>query len=54
MEDNLYLSRGVLTPGNRPLVERAVQIIESIGDYAASVDEARDLLGFAQLRAAAE
>ncbi|MFT5182286.1 MAG: hypothetical protein ACI8S3_002176 [Alphaproteobacteria bacterium] len=54
MEDNLYLSRGVLTPGNRPLVERAVQIIESIGDYAASVDEARDLLGFSQLRAAAE
>ena len=54
MEDNLYLSRGELTPGNRPLVERAVQIIESIGEYPASVDEARDLLGLDQLRAAAE
>ena len=54
MEDNLYLSRGVLTPGNRPLVERAVQIIETIGEYPASVDEARDLLGLDQLRAAAE
>ena len=54
MEDNLYLSRGVLTPGNRPLVERAVQIIEAVGDYPASVDEARDLLGLDQLRAAAE
>jgi uncharacterized protein (DUF849 family) len=54
MEDNLYLSRGELTPGNRPLVERAVQIIESIGEYPASVDEARDLLGLDELRAAAE
>ena len=54
MEDNLYLSRGELTPGNAPLVERAVHIIESIGEYAASVDEARDLLGLDELRAAAE
>lgn len=54
MEDNLYLSRGNLTPGNAPLVQRAVEIIESIGEYPASVDEARDLLGLDQLRAAAE
>ena len=54
MEDNLYLSRGVLTPGNAALVERAVQIISSIGEYPASVDEARDLLGLDELRAAAE
>ena len=54
MEDNLYLARGELTPGNAALVERAVQIIASIGDYPASVDEARDLLGLDQLRAAAE
>ena len=53
MEDNLYLSRGNLTPGNAPLVRRAVEIIESIGDYPASVDEARGLLGLDQLRAAA-
>jgi len=31
-----------------------VQIIESIGEYPARVDEARDLLGLDQLRAAAE
>ena len=54
MEDNLYLSRGNLTPGNAALVQRAVEIITSIGEYPASVDEARDLLGLDQLRAAAE
>ena len=54
MEDNLYLSRGELTPGNAALVERAVQIISSIGEYPASVEEARDLLGLDELRAAAE
>jgi uncharacterized protein (DUF849 family) len=54
MEDNLYLSRGVLTPGNTPLVERAVKIIESIGEYPASVNEAREILGLDKLKAAAE
>jgi uncharacterized protein (DUF849 family) len=52
MEDNLYLSHGNLTPGNAPLVRRAVEIIESIGEYPASVDEARDLLGLGELKAA--
>jgi len=47
MEDNLYLSRGVLTPGNAPLVERAVRIVEAIGEYPASVTEARKILGLA-------
>ncbi len=44
LEDNLYLAHGQLSPGNAPLVERAVKIIESIGERVASVDEARALL----------
>jgi uncharacterized protein (DUF849 family) len=45
LEDNLYLERGKLSPGNAPLVERAVQIIESIGEKPATVAEAREILG---------
>jgi uncharacterized protein (DUF849 family) len=45
LEDNLYLSRGKLAPGNASLVERAVQIIQSIGEDVASVGQAREILG---------
>lgn len=45
LEDNIYLERGKLSPGNAPLVERAVNIIESIGDRPATPDEAREILG---------
>jgi uncharacterized protein (DUF849 family) len=45
MEDNIYISRGVLTPGNGALVERAVQIIELLGGSIASPAEARAMLG---------
>jgi uncharacterized protein (DUF849 family) len=48
LEDNLYLERGRLSPGNAPLVERAVKIIESIGEKPATPDEARELLGLAR------
>ena len=44
LEDNLYIERGKLAPGNAPLVERAVEIIEAIGERAASVAEAREIL----------
>jgi uncharacterized protein (DUF849 family) len=44
LEDNLYLERGKLSPGNAPLVERAVRIIESIGERPATVAEAREIL----------
>ena len=44
LEDNLYLERGKLSPGNAPLVERAVRIIESIGERPATVAEARQIL----------
>jgi uncharacterized protein (DUF849 family) len=44
LEDNLYLSRGVLAPSNAALVERAVQIVELLGRSVASPAEARQIL----------
>lgn len=44
MEDNLYLSRGVLAKSNAELVQRTVQIVRSLGREVASVDEARAAL----------
>jgi uncharacterized protein (DUF849 family) len=45
MEDNLYMSRGVLAPSNAALVERAVEIVRAIGAEVATPDEARQILG---------
>ena len=45
LEDNLYLSRGQLSPGNAPLVERAVRIIRELGEEVSSPGEARKILG---------
>ena len=45
LEDNLYLSRGVLAPSNAALVERAVTIVELLGRSVASPAEARAILG---------
>jgi uncharacterized protein (DUF849 family) len=45
LEDNLYLARGQLSPGNAPLVERAVGIIRSLGSEIATPAQARELLG---------
>lgn len=45
LEDNIYLSRGQLAEGNAPLVSRAVDIIESLGDRPATPEEAREILG---------
>ena len=44
LEDNLFLSRGVLA-SNGQLVEKAVEIIESLGARVLSPQEARDKLG---------
>jgi len=44
MEDTVYLSKGVKTPGNGALVEKAVRIIDELGGRVATVDEARDIL----------
>jgi uncharacterized protein (DUF849 family) len=45
LEDNLYLSKGVLAPSNAALVERAVTLVELLGRSIASPAEARALLG---------
>ncbi|MCA1297083.1 BKACE family enzyme [Stappia indica] len=44
LEDNLYLSRGVLAPDNASLVRRAVQILEGLGKETANAAEAREIL----------
>ena len=48
MEDNLYLARGQLAPSNAALVEKAVRIIELMGEEVASAAETRELLGLRQ------
>jgi uncharacterized protein (DUF849 family) len=45
MEDNLYLARGLKTPNNAALVERAVAIVRSLGGEVALPGEARAILG---------
>ena len=45
LEDNLYLRRGVPAPSNAALVERAVAIIDQLGEQPASVSDARRILG---------
>ena len=45
MEDALYLSRGVKTPSNAALVEKAARIVQDLGGTIASVAEARQMLG---------
>ena len=45
LEDNLYLARGVQAPSNAALVEKAVHIVELLGERAATPAEARDILG---------
>jgi uncharacterized protein (DUF849 family) len=45
LEDNLYIERGKLAPGNAALVQRAVEIIRALGEEPASVSQAREILG---------
>jgi uncharacterized protein (DUF849 family) len=45
LEDNLYISKGNLASGNAQLVERAVEIVESIGEDVATVEQACAILG---------
>ena len=47
LEDNIYLSRGVLAPSNAALVERAVRMIDDLGGRVAAPAEARALFGLA-------
>ena len=45
LEDNLYIARGELTSGNAQLVQRAVEIITSIGEEVATPEQAREIFG---------
>ena len=45
LEDNIYLSRGVLASSNAVLVERARRIVEDLGGRVAGIAEARMLFG---------
>jgi uncharacterized protein (DUF849 family) len=57
LEDNLYISKGVLAPSNAALVERAREILERMGAEIATSRDAREMLGLAPAgaaRAAAE
>jgi 3,5-dioxohexanoate:acetyl-CoA acetone transferase len=45
LEDNLYVSKGVLAKSNAELVEKMVRIIREFGNESATPDEARKILG---------
>ncbi|MBB4689648.1 BKACE family enzyme [Amycolatopsis jiangsuensis] len=44
LEDCLYLRKGELSPGNLPLVERAVRLVRDLDSTVANVEEAESLL----------
>jgi uncharacterized protein (DUF849 family) len=45
LEDNVYISKGVLAPSNAALCEKAVRILDDMGGELATVQEAREILG---------
>jgi uncharacterized protein (DUF849 family) len=45
MEDNVYISKGKLTPSNAALCEKAVRILDDMGAELATSKEARAILG---------
>jgi uncharacterized protein (DUF849 family) len=45
LEDNIYLEKGKLAPSNAALVEKAVKIVEVLGDHVATPADARQILG---------
>jgi uncharacterized protein (DUF849 family) len=44
LEDNIYLSRGVLAPDNAALVDKAARIIMLAGDSVATAAQARAII----------
>ena len=48
LEDNFYLSPGVMAEGNGPLVEKAARMTRDIGREPATVEEAREILGVSE------
>ena len=53
LEDNIYLEKGVLAPGNAALVERAARIVRDLGGRIATPAEAREILGLRRRDSAA-
>ncbi|RHW29146.1 3-keto-5-aminohexanoate cleavage protein [Nocardioides immobilis] len=51
LEDTLYIKRGKLSQGSRPLVDRAVRLATDLDLQVASVEEAERLLGLGQPKA---
>jgi 3-keto-5-aminohexanoate cleavage enzyme len=47
LEDNLYVSKGVLAKGNQELVAAAVRLVEASGRGLASPSDARCMLELA-------
>ena len=45
IEDNLYVSKGVLAKSNAELVEKMIRILREFGNEPATPDEARKILG---------
>jgi len=45
LEDNVYLSKGVLAPSNAALCEKAVRMLDDLGGELATAKEARQILG---------
>jgi uncharacterized protein (DUF849 family) len=45
MEDNLYLSKGVLAKSNAEQVEKIIRIARELGNEPATPDETREILG---------
>jgi uncharacterized protein (DUF849 family) len=48
MEDTVYLARGMKTPDNKALVEKAVHLIDTLGGRLATVEEARRMLNLSR------
>jgi 3-dehydrocarnitine:acetyl-CoA trimethylamine transferase len=51
MEDTVHLAKGMPTPSNAALVEKAVRIIHDLGGKVATPAEARQILGLAARKA---
>lgn len=53
LEDNVFISKGVLARDNAHLVEKGVSLIENLGGSIATAQEAREILGLRAVSAAA-
>ena len=50
LEDNVYLSKGVLAPDNAALVSKAVRLLKDMDAEIATPAQAREMLGLRQAR----